>query len=536
MSPPTTSIDDLPPEMINELFEYLPPKDLATCSLVNRRWHSIYASFKLHRLATYCNDDRDLNRWLNSNQPIEEAERCHPKMFLRLAEKPLLSNLTHLALTGNSFEYDLNKLNQFPQLVHLEINISVARNMQRNMQLNLPILKVLAIHGWTIYRLTVDCPQLSTLLYQAEMRRLVVKHPETIRKLQTNLIGPDLYQFKNVESLVTNQFEAISLITISSLPRLRELHYNQGIENLIGRRFVDAQRITVDRLKRTLSELLDEAKRLRGSDFRFTLAGFQLTQVDMEQIDFGVQVDEDRSERVYNEYVYLKNYHLIEPDSLPFVYRVDYNRLLNSLTGEFPRCFSQKFTGINWVETTAEVQNADHLLWFLKSLRFLRRLYLETKGLSQEFYDQLPASTRSLISLTLEGGNELQLNFDFINKLPFLKSHKVVPPISFGSLTSLFGCIGNLMEGQFEVQLKGEYFLIRKQTTEWKVLKRIPGDSARPLEMFITKKPEEMADFFKHLQAWTSSGGIWIFSIFFVFLFLFLLAVLWINIFLQMAK
>ena len=35
---PATSIEDLPPEMIFELFKYLHVEDLAICSMVNKRW------------------------------------------------------------------------------------------------------------------------------------------------------------------------------------------------------------------------------------------------------------------------------------------------------------------------------------------------------------------------------------------------------------------------------------------------------------------------------------------------------------------
>lgn len=47
-------------------------------------------------------------------------------MFRGLVDKPLLSNLKHLALSGVGIDFDskiLNKVNEFSQLLHLEINI-----------------------------------------------------------------------------------------------------------------------------------------------------------------------------------------------------------------------------------------------------------------------------------------------------------------------------------------------------------------------------------------------------------------------------
>ena len=510
MSPatkPTTIIDDLPPEMICELFEYLHPKDLAACSLVNRRWHSIYAAFKLHSLIVIESSDYNFVKWFNSNQPILVTDRCSLAIFRHLAEKPLLSNLKHLALWGLKLEFDLNELNRFEKLVHLEIETLFS---DKKVNLNMLRLKVLAIHHFNENcPLTVDCPELHTLLYVKEKEGanlLDVKHPETIKKLDTDLVGWKLDQFRNVESLETWEFKAISKATLLSLPKLTELRFNQNIESFFWNQSRNGLG-SVDRMKRTVSEFMGEAKRLRGRDLQFTFCGFQLTNVDVNQIDFGVQVDERTGrEWVPNEYVYLKNYHLIEPDALPFVSEVDYTRLLSSVTGEFPLCFSQKFTGINWVQTTAEVQDADHLLWFLKSLRFLRSLYLETKGLSQEFYDQLPAAARSLTNLLLRGEHcedGLQLNFDFLSKFSHLLDLEIRPALSLEATTSLVRSLGRIREGTFYVDGTIKCKLVRskesirivkeRRSVEWKIYE------ANQLRI-ATENPDEIVKFFEELR------------------------------------
>ena len=140
---PTTSIDDLPPELIRDLFEYLHPKDLVVCSMVNRRWRSIYSGFKVHRLVTIdYRYEYALIEWYDSNQIIEENQRCHPALFDRLAKKPLLSNLKHLAICSYKSKFDLDSLKKFRQLVHLEIEIDLSKNVN----LNLPKLEVLVFH------------------------------------------------------------------------------------------------------------------------------------------------------------------------------------------------------------------------------------------------------------------------------------------------------------------------------------------------------------------------------------------------------
>ena len=152
-----TSIDDLPPEMVSELFKHLCPKDLVACSMVNKCWHSIYSGFKVHRLVT--TEDRDfygITSWSYSDRKIEYRERCLPAMFGRLADRSLLSNLQHLALWGNLPQFDLNQLNRFRQLVHLEI---IGDLSAEKLNLNLLRLGVLALYtfNWGC-SLLIDCP------------------------------------------------------------------------------------------------------------------------------------------------------------------------------------------------------------------------------------------------------------------------------------------------------------------------------------------------------------------------------------------
>ena len=482
----TTSIDELPSEMINELFKNLPPKDLIACSLVNKHWHSIYAAFKLHRLVVDVSEV--IFRWYDSNRTIRDEERCAPEIIHRLAEKPLLTNLKYLALAG-SFAFDLNKLNWFQQLEHLEIKIE-EETSRCKVHLNLPRLQVLALYWWYDRRsVSIDCPLLSTLLYydrEDGTNQLEVKHPERIRKLETMWLGSKLAPFKNVQCLMTQEFEAINKTTLLVLSALQELQFTLDIECVFRLFFSGIG--AVSRLKRTLAEFLDETRKLRGNDFRFRFAGLQVTKMNLDQIDLGVQGDR-RYQTERKEYIYMKNYHLIEPGALDIVYNVDYTRLLSHVNGDFPRCFFQKFTGIGWVEATGNVQDADHFLWFLKSLRSLKSLELANTGLGQEFYDQLPASTCSLSDLYLK--DELvELNFDFIPKLSSL-SDLDIDQLSLKSLSSLVRSSGGLQNGEFYVQFKEERFTILKKrgSPKWQV-------EQNDQLLFETENPEEIVNFF----------------------------------------
>ena len=452
MSPPTepdqpkpTSIDDLPPEMICELFEHLHPKDLATCALVNKRWYWIYAGFKVRSLAAI-DGESDPRRWKYPARRIEDRERCTPELLYELADRPLLSNLSHLALHCHGDQFHPDLLKSFSRLVYLELGYGYFFRLADYGRVNLksPKLRVLVCSYNNSCYLSIDCPELSVLEYseESEDRSLLnVKQPETIRKLETYMFGSKLDPFKCVECLVTRELKVISRATLLSLPRLKELHYNVNITNAFLQ-FDSHEAGTLDRMKRTLSEFLGHVKQLKRADLQFRFAGFLMTPAILDAIDFDVKLQTEgyRSGEwmVDDSYVYLKNYQLIEPNALPFIYHVDYNHLMSCVVGEFPACFSQKFSCVEEVYAGGVIKDARHFRWFLSSLRLLVSLNLTGSQLGQEFYDQLPTLAGSIVELRMDAHtNGLPLSFNFIRELPSLIWSQVNECSSFESASSL---------------------------------------------------------------------------------------------------
>ena len=430
-SPTKTTIEDLPTEMISELFKHLNPTALATCSMVSKRWHSIYADFKVHSLVAIGNSLYWYqSKWSHSNWRVEEQEPCHLKT-LNCLTKPLFSNLKYLALIGNWPRFSLNQLNRFRQLLHLEITWPNDFR-KKQVYLNFPHLKVLVVH--TLDKdclLVLDCPELSTLVYlEEEEADLKVKWAETIRKLETNSGDWEWADFKNIECLVIRKFNSIDTNILQLLPNLKELHFNESMENI----FKDFKGIGVlDQIKEKLKTFLDDARQLKGADFQFTFAGFQLTNTLLDELDFGVELitktssfgESNEYESVSDERFYLANYQLIKPGALHFIHRIDYTRLMSQVpSGQpLPSCFLEKFNGIDVVDVGETVQDESHFLRFLSSLKSLQILRLFAPKLSQEFYNQLPASAPLLVRLQLveNNRNEQQLNFEFVAKFPHLE-------------------------------------------------------------------------------------------------------------------
>ena len=195
MSSPTT-IEDLPPEMLCEFFRHLSLNDLAVCSMVNRRWHSLHSGLKLFSLVIYDRFDNFINHWCHSNEAIKEKELCSMKMFDRLADSPLLSKIKHLSLCDIWLEFDLNELNRFSELAHLELDIRhLYDRSARRVDLSLSKLKVLALHQcYNYFKLYIDSPQLSVLLIHTEDVGLWIRHPEGIEWLDVKILNPCLIQ------------------------------------------------------------------------------------------------------------------------------------------------------------------------------------------------------------------------------------------------------------------------------------------------------------------------------------------------------
>ena len=468
MNPPATNIENLPPEMICELFKHLPLKDLIACSLVNKRWHSIVDNFKVHTLAVVDYAYTDINKWTYPNRKFRDHELCDADLFNRLADHPRSKHLKRLALLCGEKEVNSDKLKSFSQLQHLEIIVD------REAALNLSELEVLVCHE-TNYRrrLSIDCPKLRVLVYEEyeDKNLLDVKQPETIRELQTNMIGPKLYRFKCVECLVTSRIKAISMATLQSLPALKKLHYNRNIKYAFWQ-FCSDEAGALDRMKRTLNEFLGQVKQLKRVDLQCRVAGFELTKIKLDEIDFDVQVEEGR-ETVYNESVYLKNYHLIEPDPLHFIDYLDYSRLMSNVAGDLPADFFEKFAGVDKVGAEATVQDNRHFRWFLKSLRSsCIRLWLADSQLGRDFFEyhlQRLAPSLKTLRMNAHDPTGLLFNFDFLYELPRLKWFLISDALSLETVRSLARLFESLedTEVEFKFECKDRKVYVRKTSFGW---------------------------------------------------------------------
>ena len=443
----------------------------------------------------------DLNRdliykWRYPDKRIEEKELCGPEMAARLIDCPLLSRLKFLLVSRLWSQINL-KLNDFQQLVHLEIQFGPTKQVN----LNLPELKVLVAHGTTHCALSIDCPKLRLLVYNEpyDENLLNVKHPESIRKLDTNMFGANLARFRNVECLVTDRFEHISNDTLLSLPKLKEFHFTPIFHSTV-------QSYAVERMKGVLRVFLNDVQILRKSDFKFTFIGFQLTRKSLDQFDFDVQGVNEGIEFLRIEHICKKNFQLIDPDAtFHFVHMLDYSRIKTKETREIPMCFFKRFTGVFAAFAMSPVSDENHLLGFLKSLISLRILCITKSELTQEFYDQLPVLVPLLKRITLLDNkdndsdyNQTSLSFNFISKFFHLSNIEIYPNLSDSSITSLVRSLEKFENYFVTFGFKedvGKYWI--DKTRDRKAIKIFdPSDITLRTAIFESENLEEILNFF----------------------------------------
>ena len=500
----TATIEDLPPELVLEIFKLFDlnqPKDLKACSMINKRWHALYVSFSANHLAALQNFERR-SEWI-PRKPAN-ADTIGLDLFTLLSHQdpvPLISKIKSLLLSGQAFEQPPRGpvLNCFKSLKNLQIDFALMGT--KEFIIRLPNLVFLAFHHTNnSCPVKIDCPNLNTLLYPNEpvdLSLLTLIHPETIIKLATNMELDKLRRFTNVRRLVTMNMQLIDQDTLTKLPRLSVLHLNSPIPAILEDEVENAKLLREraeqhnravgledvqgpfdeDRVEHPMQEALVRVKAIlnvfmakvkeakRPIIFRF--AGFRLDLKKLEEIDFGVHIDLNGEESASIEYIYMKNYHLLERDSLDFLRHINYNKVIDIIP-EIPKCFAEKFTGVEEVRASAGNVREDRLIAFLEKMPKLKKFHLiASDRFSQTFYDRLPDAVSRLADLRMDQDDqeEVRLDFRFVSKLKRLTALFINNPMYIQCLPQLVANLEKLSQVYLCIVFKQSKYSIRKQGT-----------------------------------------------------------------------
>lgn len=351
MANSTANFDDLPAEMISEIFHHLNFNDLISCKQVCRRFCEIVGELRI--------------RCLHVRYPEEaeaySSEFCHPNLFKIQVAQPILSRLRSLTI-AHSFDLDLNILNQFGELVQLRIGY--IRHDQPKLVLSLPKLRILEFFEEAGCKVTVDCLNLERLFCFGWYldSEFAVKHPETIHTLQTDFHDRSLQPFKNVEYLSCRRnYKIFDESTLLALPKLKEIRYSGHFGEFHQRSYGGHQwQNVLARLRR----FMESKRTLEKFDLRVFFGCVELVN------DKPINEYEFEQYHANAERFYMINYpQLLKTDAL----EVNYSRLMDILgNDQIPDDYFDKFSHISTVkvdERQGKRIDQEHLLWFLKSLK-----------------------------------------------------------------------------------------------------------------------------------------------------------------------
>lgn len=499
---PTKTIDDLPPEMLQEVLRPLSLLNLIRCKLVCKRWNELISRMKVERL--FVDDDLEIKkRWFYSNMSNKPWELACSQLFVAQHKRAILSNLKYLRLdyeVSNDdlkqpkvLRFDPNILNEFKQLIHLEIDNYEAGELH----LKLSNLEILSLNWfYNTNSVSIDCPKLTIMRFweQPENDQLRMKHIDRIRVLYSSILGAKLARFKNLEKLYCDQYdqELPDQFTLSKLKQLKLIYCGLGFGRYdIGRPFWDLQQRIREfmRLKRVLGR----------KDLQVYFAGLLLIDEDLSDINFGLEVRESL-EFISPEQLYMRHYHRLQ-DELDFVVQVEYNRLF-SLVDVLPDDYFRRFLNLRYVDAICPLNESDFLA-FLRQIYSLECLSISRSDLTQIFFDSLPEFC-SLFTIYMTetdkpsvSSEELQLNFSFFKKFRRLCFVEIEKNLSLSSLRSLFGAFEhqkNMFEDKLSFYFRGELFEILKNTTSYD-LKTYPKKT-----LFEGVSLTKVIDYFERLE------------------------------------
>ena len=104
---------------------------------------------------------------------------------------------------------------------------------------------------------------------------------------------------------------------------------------------------------------------------------------------------------------------------------LDYTALMKAAVEEISMEFFRKLTNLSYVLTSDEVQDPEHFLAFLKSLKSLRSLELAHPNLNQEFYEKLPAAAHRITDIIIDEALFKKIDLNFRTKFNSLVSFQI---------------------------------------------------------------------------------------------------------------
>lgn len=432
-----SNLVQLPDLCMRKIFAFLDLRDLFKCRAVSRQFRFYAEEIVINQLviadARRSCETKFCKTWYLTEKPIDLRNSISWMAFSSLRPTPPKPKFLHFQLTENSVylsnsitrntfpsprstqlkldqrlkflhihlnypkNFNLNILNRFQQLVHLEVKVVVE---PLKTTLDLPNLKVLAVSSPIWFSL--DAPQLEVLKIP-DMGRMKLRCPRSVKQLRCFAGLDRLEKLTSLEVLSVvlpatcypkDSLHKIRSLDLDSNLKLRELNLYLSLTFYAENEHKD--------FKSSLSHLISERERLKREDLSIFLN--DVLFLDVKQLG--------SYESVKSENTFLfKNYKMLRRPC-PEIKYLDFVEVLKTnvqLSSEFFDRFP-KIKKVHY-EVDNDLHSEDQLdafEWFLKNAREVRTLVLRNTGLA---HHNLPHLNDQLEHLKVNDPSVSDFNF-----------------------------------------------------------------------------------------------------------------------------
>ena len=388
----------LPLLALSEVFRHLNLNDLFACRLVCREWRDTIDAFEFETLMLHdfaCAENRKWPFPLGGSVGYRNSWniRSNKRVKLAFLEHHFGRSLKRLYIESKA-DYRA-ALNVFVGLEVLVVDFPID-----DYTLRLPNLKFLSLN-WPATQLTLDLPQLETLLCWRFIETINLSRPLKLRHLQCDELPLNIKQFRSLEYLVTKHTNWIDPDFLAHLPRLRELRiYPKSLRDL----------------NYLMMRVHSEKKGLERNDLHIYMTGVEAIST---LIDFGLYSKNYLNLNEGNIASVVRNYEQLA-DHIPFKFIVNYNCLLEHFV-QLPDDFHEKFLNIIEVVVSKRLESVRSFVRFVNACQTVHTLKVQEAHLDRTFYEQLCACP-SLSNLIIVEANLPLDQFDFLLQMPNLRN------------------------------------------------------------------------------------------------------------------
>lgn len=453
-------MNNLKDDLISKIFSYIDIQELLKIRRVNKLWNRLIFELNFEELVIIDGEREYENYEFYNFRPIRldrVVSTCNQgswKFFkTETTARQIFINLRFLKINF-LIERDLEKINLFNQLVHLEIDhceeLSYVRKNVRT--LYLPELKIFKFNNWylddnkkldsfsngkigclnsffgcfndddkveeqakSICRLIIESKSLKILKCK-DINQIRLANPLNLVHLESVKFKDNVKEFTNLEILKYEDLEIDTFILPLNLPhKLKEIHFHVFAVLLKD----------INRLKEIFESISAQKKIIKekNAGLKFYFQGVEM--LDDKEFDYYGFGDKNDLDNIFYYRLIKKNYDILA-DRLPMYYYIHYEKfehVFHPLTDDLNR----KLINIQYVLIDRINENADQLIRFLKSCPILSMLRIFYTDFQPEFFEEL--NNYHLKEFALEC-MVYDLNFDFILKFSLLKEFRTYEHVS----------------------------------------------------------------------------------------------------------